>query len=340
MSTSTKLEHHLVHERCENAEQLKAWIDCYTGLNIPTQPVCPHHRAPFDYIHHTYFEPAKDLIVWAPRGGGKTRLAALATLLDLLHKPGCAVRILGGSLEQSLRMWEHLFPDLTRIAEDLLDTKAKTSRRLSLSNGSSVAVLTQSQRAVRGLRVQKLRCDEVEMFKPEVWEAAQLVTKSRGKDRVSGIGCRVSGEENADLNSDSYSESALHPTPEPRYPTPDLFISGAIEAISTFHQPWGLMSRIIDAVPARGIRSLSMVHPRCAGTLFTRARVRDLSAVGGMPGSRENQMQRIRQHRRRHRDEAARVETDVGMRDALFASERQWERFSIVSTGDSRSRRG
>ncbi len=253
MSTSTKLEHHLVHERCENAEQLKAWIDCYTGLNIPTEPVCAHHRAPFDYIHHTYFEPAKDLIVWAPRGGGKTRLAALATLLDLLHKPGCAVRILGGSLEQSLRMWEHLFPDLARIAEDLLDTKAKTSRRLSLSNGSSVAVLTQSQRAVRGLRVQKLRCDEVEMFKPEVWEAAQLVTKSRGKDRVSGIGCRVSGEENADLNSDSYSESALHPTPEPRYPTPDLFISGAIEAISTFHQPWGLMSRIIDAASARGI---------------------------------------------------------------------------------------
>ena len=35
-------------------------------------------------------------------------------------------------------------------------------------------MLAQSQRAVRGLRVQKLRCDEVEMFNPSIWEAAQL----------------------------------------------------------------------------------------------------------------------------------------------------------------------
>jgi len=34
---------------------------------------------------------------------------------------------------------------------------------------------------VRGIRVQKLRCDEVEMFEPEVWQAAQLITKSRGE---------------------------------------------------------------------------------------------------------------------------------------------------------------
>jgi hypothetical protein len=33
---------------------------------------------------------------------------------------------------------------------------------------------------VRGLHVQKLRCDEVEMFEPDVWEAAQLATRSRG----------------------------------------------------------------------------------------------------------------------------------------------------------------
>ena len=127
---------------------LHQWIRLYTHLHIPTEPVCASF-APFDYVCHTYFEPTKDAVVWAPRGGGKTRLAALATLLDLLHKPGCSVRILGGSKDQSLRMWEHLFPDLTRLVEEMLDNKSRTTTRITLSNGSNAAVLTQSQRAVQ-----------------------------------------------------------------------------------------------------------------------------------------------------------------------------------------------
>src|SRR6478672_9072037 len=146
---------------CENPDDLHYWLKIYCGITVPRRAVCPGHCAPFDYLLYSYFEPATDVVVWAPRGGGKTRLAALATLLDLLHKPGCNVRILGGSMEQSLRMWEHLFPDLTDMCKEMLDSKSKSSRRVSLNNGSSAAVLTQSQRAVRGLRVQKLRCDEV-----------------------------------------------------------------------------------------------------------------------------------------------------------------------------------
>ena len=33
--------------------------------------------------------------------------------------------------------------------------------------------------SVRGTRVQKLRCDEVELFTPEVWDAVQLTTQSK-----------------------------------------------------------------------------------------------------------------------------------------------------------------
>src|SRR3954453_6170510 len=98
-------------------------------------------------------------------------------------------------------MWEHLFPDLVRIADGLLESKGKTARRLSLKNGSSAAVLTQSQRAVRGLRVQKLRCDEVEMFNADIWEAAQLGRKSkkngaRGRPKTAS---ESTGEEVLDL---------------------------------------------------------------------------------------------------------------------------------------------
>lgn len=204
----------LIQQPVSTRDDLHEWVRDYTELVVPREPVCPGHDAPFDYLRAAYFEPAEDLIVWAPRGGGKTRLAAVATLLDLLHKRGCCVRILGGSLEQSLRMWEHLIGDvdywlrpMKLIARKQLGSSTK---RVHLANGSNAAVLAQSERAVRGLRVQKLRCDEVELFKPEIWEAAQLVTRTnRG-------------------------------------------ISGAIEAISTLHSPYGLMNKLVESARENG----------------------------------------------------------------------------------------
>jgi Terminase RNaseH-like domain len=172
---------HLLQHPCQTPDQLHAWVKLFCGIDVPRTSVCAHHDAPFDYLKRAYFEPASDQVVHAPRGGGKTRLAAVATLLDLLHKPQIQIRILGGSLEQSLKMWEHLLPDLEERAPHLLAGKGVRGKRVTLSNGSSVAVLTQSERAVRGLRVQKIRCDEVELFKPDIWEAAQLATRSRGR---------------------------------------------------------------------------------------------------------------------------------------------------------------
>src|SRR5438309_268360 len=84
-------------------------------------------------------------------GGGKWRLGAVATLLDAVHGEGIAIRILGGSFEQSLRMWEYLAEDVEKLGL----AKAK-GRRILFPNGSSVGVLAQSQRAVRGMHVQKL----------------------------------------------------------------------------------------------------------------------------------------------------------------------------------------
>ena len=214
---------------CDSPDDLHRWVRLFCGLGVPRHPVCDGHAAPFDYLCRSYFEPAADQVVWAPRGGGKTRLAAVATLLDLLHKPGAAVRILGGSLEQSLKTWDYLTPDLARLAADLLADRKPASRRVALSNGSTAAVLTQSERAVRGLRVQKLRCDEVELFKPEVWEAAQLVTKSRNLKSET---------------SDSESGPGARPRP---------VVAGTLEALSTLHAPFGLMHRVVEDAGRSGV---------------------------------------------------------------------------------------
>jgi hypothetical protein len=69
-----------------------------------------------------------DAVIWANRSGGKTELAAIATLLDCVFKPGCRVRILGGSGEQSGRMYEYLTRFLHGGFEEFLAGRALKSR--------------------------------------------------------------------------------------------------------------------------------------------------------------------------------------------------------------------
>jgi len=226
------LERRRLMTPCQTDDQLHAWVKLHLDIDIPRRNVCAHHDAPFEYLRSSYFEPGKDLVVWAPRGGGKTRLGAVATLLDLLHKPGVSVRILGGSVEQSLKMWEHLVPDIERWAADRVMGRMQ-ARKVAMENGSLAAVLTQSQRAVRGLRVQKLRCDEVELFDENVWQAAQLVTRSMKLNRpgrAANAGSPAEPSEFADI------------------------VAGTVEALSTLHAPYGLMSRVVETAEANGTK--------------------------------------------------------------------------------------
>lgn len=206
--------------------QLHHWLRVVLDLHIPRSPLNPGASTPFDYLRHAFFQPphhsptptSPDCVVWACRGGGKTFYAAVASLLDLLFKPTIEIKILGGSLDQSRRMHEYLRKFFERpLLSTLLDSKV-TDRRLSLTNGSTVETLAQSHTSVRGARPQILRCDEVELFDPAVWRAAQLVTRSK---LCAGLAVR-----------------------------------GAVEALSTMHQPAGLMSRLIaDATASPSLSS-------------------------------------------------------------------------------------
>jgi hypothetical protein len=207
-------------------EELARWLLSTLDVAAPSEPMLHGHDAPLAYLAHSFFEgsgPGEaggtggDCLVWANRGGGKTFLAAVATALDLIFKPGVQVRILAGSLEQGQRMHAHLRRIFERPSLAALVQGRITERRLRLKNGSGVELLSQSMASVRGTRVQKIRCDEVELFDPDVWDAAQLATRSA---ECGGV----------------------------RVP-------GTIEAFSTMHVPHGLMSRLV-AESVRGSRRL------------------------------------------------------------------------------------
>lgn len=119
-----------------------------------------------------------DCIVWANRGGGKTQLAAAATLLEGLFKPGCDTRILAGSLDQSRRTYEYICEFADAAFSDFLQGRM-LSNACRFVNGTTVEVLSQSMRAVRGRHIHKLRCDEIELFDEDVFNAAKYITHSR-----------------------------------------------------------------------------------------------------------------------------------------------------------------
>jgi hypothetical protein len=231
----------------ETPKTLHTLLATVFNIEIPTEPLVEGSTAPFDYIVHAFFEgtvsprepgvrtrlmnpivtPA-DAVVWAARGAGKTFLGAVATTLDLLFKPRIDIRILGGSLEQSQRMHEHLRRLFEHPAVASLLGERITERRVIMRNGARAQVLAQSQTSVRGTRVQKLRCDEVELFDPDVWHAAQLTTRSM---RLAG----------------------------PWGTT----IRGSIEALSTMHRPHGLMWNLVaDASEAAPPRAAGAVPRR------------------------------------------------------------------------------
>ncbi|MGE4196467.1 MAG: hypothetical protein AB7G11_05020 [Phycisphaerales bacterium] len=204
---------------------LLEWLRRALKVDLATTPLLEGNSAPFEYVSQTFFEGRRfgdesgrmgafgpaDVVVWANRGGGKTFLGAVATMLDLVFKPGIEIRILGGSLEQSQRMHEHLrrLFEAPMIAS-MLDGPIK-ARSLQLRSGSRAQVLAQSHTSVRGTRVQKVRCDETELFDPDVWEAAQLTTRSM----------RLAGPWGS-------------------------WVRGSVEALSTMHKPYGLMWNIVS----------------------------------------------------------------------------------------------
>ncbi len=170
--------------RPKQKRDLKNYVKVFLGIDIPDKKICPEHNSPMDYLWHSFsadFSAERrtnaDAIIWANRTGGKTELAAVATLVDCVFKPNCQVRILGGSGEQSGRMYEYLTGFLHSGFEKFLAGPVRKSK-CSFVNGSAVEVLTQSPMSVRGQHIQKLRCDEVELFDEDVFAAAKFTTHS------------------------------------------------------------------------------------------------------------------------------------------------------------------
>jgi len=183
--------------RPKSKSELREYLQTYLDFDIPAEAVCERpfrpmntaedeapHQSPLDYAWYAFSADFKkpmplnaDAVVWANRGGGKTKLAAALTLLDCVFKPKCQVRILSGSSEQAGRMYDYFVEFVTGGFEHLTCGRI-TEKGCSFANKSKVEVLKQSETSVRSHHVHKVRCDEVELFNEKVFNAAKFTTQS------------------------------------------------------------------------------------------------------------------------------------------------------------------
>jgi hypothetical protein len=177
------VQHHRQHG-FTGPDELLDFIEIFWGLRVPRVQVCPEHTPPAAYLVDSFFENVLDSVCWANRGGGKTLLGGLLTWLDAVFKKKCETKILGGSGEQSLRMYNHISNFQTAPFRHLIDGEPlKTWTHMN--DGGSIQILTASSKSVRGPHPQKLKLDEIDEFEDKIYEAALLIPKSKKGLRAS-----------------------------------------------------------------------------------------------------------------------------------------------------------
>lgn len=198
-------------------DELLDFVEAFWGLKIPKVSVCPEHTPPAKYILDSFFGMAQHSVCWANRGGGKTLLGALSTWLDTVFKDNCATKILGGSLEQSKKMYQHLTGEgdgwglVTEEFRFLLRGEMLAAQTV-LINQSNIQILTASSKSVRGPHPQVLRLDEVDEFDDKIYETAMLIPKTKHG------------------------------------------IKASVQIYSTMHKAYGLMNRVIEEAALSGYK--------------------------------------------------------------------------------------
>jgi len=127
-----------------------------------------------------------NFVVWANRSGSKSYLGGLITWAKSSFIPKVETVILGGSLEQSQKSYKAMndFWEATRMRDLYLQDEPSLSKTM-WKNGSIAAVLTASQKSVRGPHSQRLLMDEIDEMEEEVYSAALSIPLSKHNVKAS-----------------------------------------------------------------------------------------------------------------------------------------------------------
>lgn len=161
---------------------LKAYLPSVLGLSIPDTRVCEDHQTPADFYRHALSGEHPRIIEVANRSGGKSWKAANIVWLKARRFPGYQARILAGSGDQAKECYGHssdFWEALDGRMKGELKDPEPLAERTRLLSGSNYAILTASQKRVRGPHPNDLIIDEADEVDRAIYYAAMSQPMSR-----------------------------------------------------------------------------------------------------------------------------------------------------------------
>ena len=188
--------------RPETPEQLRGYVATHCEVAIPHYAPgacpCPGHDSPFAYLAGSFFKdtdgwsdeekaqfsPHTNCVVHACRSGGKTMMGAISARLKAHFFPGCGIRILGGSSDQSKRMYDNVSRFDANVFRDRV-LGEPTQEKTRYKGGSNIEILMASLKSVQGPHVPILMLDEVDEFTRHIYTAAIAIAQSSKNMRAT-----------------------------------------------------------------------------------------------------------------------------------------------------------
>jgi len=161
-----------------NEKELWAFIAAHFGIRLPHCAYSIGHSSPFGFIADGFFNPADDIAAWACRSGGKTLGASVLARLEFIWSSGLNARVLSGSEDQAKNLYEYWTNWCHSIRSDQLNGPVNIKK--TAINSGRMAILTASQKSVRGPKLHRLYQDEVDEIDPDLMDAAAGTVSSRG----------------------------------------------------------------------------------------------------------------------------------------------------------------
>lgn len=148
------------------------------GLRLPHKAYTEGHGTPFGFVSDAFFHPEWDLATWANRSGLKTLSASIIAALEYrYYEVPLSGRVLAGSDAQAHNLYEYWVNWCERILRGRV--KGQPQKSQTYVSGGKFEVLTASPKQVRGPKVSRLYCDEIDEIDPPIYDAATGMLDSR-----------------------------------------------------------------------------------------------------------------------------------------------------------------
>ena len=181
----------------QSRRDLHFYIREFLGLEVPTEKVCEHCCAPFDFVADMFFETNRNALFMASRSGGKTQNFAVLNHLELIFKSGCTIVNVGAILRQAEKCYsyvketlgqarsEHMEPrdqiHLATFVERSIQSHTTLRHRTcgGHSGKSELEIVTGTISGVNSPHPNKVNFDEIDLTSWSILQEALSMAKSK-----------------------------------------------------------------------------------------------------------------------------------------------------------------